>query len=53
MRKIVQTVYWFTDFSNQSDTGKAGITIKYQTNGSSVLFCPPLAVLIKNRLFCL
>ena len=42
---------WFTVFSNQSDTGEAGITIKYQTNGSSVLFCPPLAILIKNTCF--
>ena len=39
---------WFIDFSNQSDTGAAGITIKYNTNGSSLLFCPPLAVLIKD-----
>ena len=42
---------WFTDVSNQSDTGKAGITIKYQTNSSSVLFCPPLAILIENTCF--
>ena len=42
---------WFTDFTNQSDTEKAGITIKYHTNGSSVLFCPPVAILIKNTCF--
>ena len=48
---VTRSFNWFTDVSNQSDTGKAGITIKYQTNGSSVLFCPPLAILIKNTCF--
>ena len=48
---VTRPFNWFTDFSNQSDTGEAGITIKYQTNGSSVLFCPPLAILIKNTCF--
>ena len=48
---VTRSFNWFTNVSNQSDTGKAGITIKYQTNGSSVLFCPLLAVLIKNTCY--
>ena len=48
---ITRPFNWFKDFSNQSDTGKAGITTKYQTNGSSVLFCPLSAILIKNTCF--
>ena len=51
LKNVTRPFNWFTDLSNQSDTGKAGITIKYQTNGSSVLFCPPLAILIKNTCF--
>ena len=48
---VTRPFNWFTDFSNQYDTGTAGITTRYQPNGSSVLFCPPLAVLIKNTCF--
>ena len=48
---ITRPFNWFTEVSNQSDTGKAGITTKYQTNGASVLFCPLSAILIKNTCF--
>ena len=50
-KNVTVALNWFTDFTNQSDTGESGVTIKYQTDGSSVLFCPQLAILIKNTCF--